>query len=412
MPVLDVDRVPFFEAFFSYASTDREIVEPLAQRLTEGGLDVFFDAWFIQPGQNIPKVLLTALRKSHRVVALMTPDYFQSPWTDFELNWNFVETQLASAGAESAMIPVVLRPCDLPKELRALKHIDATGTQAAAGYAALASVLSRTSLAIESYVVPSGVASQYLAEFVAKKLQRFFGFRDDRQHDFMVVYSELVSNAFAHVKDADNRVEVTVRADSSRVTLDVSDRGPGVDLAAHIERSKEPSGDGPSRPHGLQVAHRLCTRLTNQIRGERHVVTAVLDRDPVDTVGSLSELDRQPDLGAPRFRCFIDPRGRYAYAVIATGRVNLYNEADVTDFLRPFGAFEHVVLDLEAVAYVDSAGLGALVKLAGLVRKHGGRVDVVCTKRVADLIRANSLDTVLQIVSSREEAIRTLTALP
>jgi anti-anti-sigma factor len=421
MPTPDVDLVPFFDAFLSYASADRDLVEPIAQRLADDQLDVFLDSWFIQPGHSIPKVLLTALRKSHKVLVLMTPRYFQSKWTEFELNWNFVETHLASAGARPRVIPVLLQACKIPEEIATLKRIDLTGTRADAEFRALTAVLAPPSFSLESSLVPPGPPSRYLGDFVAVKLRRFCGFSARRAHEFNVVYGELVHNAFAHVVASDNRVEVSVRADPNQVILEVSDGGTGVDLSAHVDApGRAASSEALPAPGGLRLVAALCEGLPNDLRDGRHVVRAVLRRERMLALGSLADLPAGP--GASEISTwltgrreaharFTDPAGRYDYVVIATPRIDHYEVEAFSLLLRPHlavGPGRKLVIDLHDVDYISSAGLRVLMLPHLEARAAGGAIELVCGPMVAEILDLSRFTTVMRIYRSRREAVQAL----
>ena len=420
VPEVDVDRIPFFDAFLSYASADRDAVESLARQLLDRGNDVFFDSWFIQPGQNIPKVLLTALRKSHRVVAVMSPEYFHSRWTEFELNWNFVETQLAPAGAESVVIPALLRACEVPRELRSLRRVDLTVEKSVSGFEELVSALSRRlNFSIESYVVVRN-DTHYLSEFVAAKVERFFGFPVERIHDFMLVYDELVQNAFAHVSDAHNRVEVTIRADGGQIRLEVSDSGFGFDLAADKLMPLNLQTREETSVRGLKLVQPLCDRISNQMRHGRHVVTAVLNKSRVHVreLASLSEIDPSPaavlawrlDGSRNSFRRFVDATGHRAYLLLPMGPIRLDNADLVAENLESVAAYDYVIVDACDVSYVDSRGLRVFVDFWSAMRRRGATVAIASSHRLTDLFVISKLSVAIKILTSREEALREFSA--
>ncbi len=43
-----------YDVFLSYSSKDKEKVHALAERLKKDGLQVWLDAWAIQPGDSMP----------------------------------------------------------------------------------------------------------------------------------------------------------------------------------------------------------------------------------------------------------------------------------------------------------------------------------------------------------------------
>ena len=64
------------------------------------------------------------------------------------------------------------------------------------------------------------------------------------------------------------------------------------------------------------------------------------------------------------------------------------------------------VIDLEAVDFLDSAGLGILVGGLKRARTHGGELELVCSSHgVLKPIEITGLDRVFTIYSSREEAL-------
>jgi anti-anti-sigma factor len=421
MSALDLDRVPFFDGFLSYASADQGLVEPIAQRLADDRLDIFFDSWFIQAGQSIPRVLLAALRKSHKVVVFMTPNYFRSKWAEFELNWNFFETHLAQGSAPAPVVPVLLQACDVPKELSTLKRIDLTEARAEAGFLALAAALAPPSFTVQSHVVPPGPPSRHLGDFVGAKLSRLCGFPPRRAHEVIVVYGELVHNAFAHVSASDNRVEVSVRADPNQVLLEVSDSGGGVDLAAHIGAATAVTtpDENPPSLGGLRLAAALCEQLSNEMRDGRHVIRAVLQRERTLTLGSLADL---PTGAAPAVwawlaqrsdtqACFEDPAGRYVYLVFTRPRIDHDTAEAFRAFLQPYAAVgpgRKLVIDVCDVAYMSSAGIRALMLTFLEARATGGTIELVCGPVIGEIMEISRLTSLMRVFRSRSEAARAL----
>src|SRR4051812_16797966 len=65
-----------------------------------------------------------------------------------------------------------------------------------------------------------------------------------------------------------------------------------------------------------------------------------------------------------------------------------------------------VVLNLESVPYIDSAGFGEIVRSYTSVSRHGGRL-VLCklTKRIRDLLAITKMLTVFDVYDSEGEAV-------
>jgi anti-sigma B factor antagonist len=67
---------------------------------------------------------------------------------------------------------------------------------------------------------------------------------------------------------------------------------------------------------------------------------------------------------------------------------------------------QRIVLNLAEVDFIDSAGLGELVRMHASVRSHGGQMRIVNpSKHVGDLLRMTKLDKVLEIEASEAAAL-------
>jgi anti-sigma B factor antagonist len=63
--------------------------------------------------------------------------------------------------------------------------------------------------------------------------------------------------------------------------------------------------------------------------------------------------------------------------------------------------------NLEGVPYIDSAGLGEIVRTYTTVSRQGGQLKLVnLTKRIEDLLSITKLLTVFETFDSEEEALR------
>ena len=65
-----------------------------------------------------------------------------------------------------------------------------------------------------------------------------------------------------------------------------------------------------------------------------------------------------------------------------------------------------LILNLEGVPYVDSAGLGEIVRTYTTVSRQGGNLKLLnLTKRITDLLMITKLLTVLDTYDSEQEAL-------
>jgi anti-sigma B factor antagonist len=70
-----------------------------------------------------------------------------------------------------------------------------------------------------------------------------------------------------------------------------------------------------------------------------------------------------------------------------------------------------IVLNLAEVPYLDSAGLGEVVRAYTTVTKQGGSLKLLnLTKRITDLLSITKLLTVFDTFDSEDEAVRSFSA--
>src|SRR5207342_2530102 len=70
-----------------------------------------------------------------------------------------------------------------------------------------------------------------------------------------------------------------------------------------------------------------------------------------------------------------------------------------------------LLLNLEAVPYIDSAGLGEVVRTFTTVSRSGGSLKLLnLTKRIEDLLAITKLLTVFETFDTESEAIRSFSA--
>jgi anti-sigma B factor antagonist len=73
--------------------------------------------------------------------------------------------------------------------------------------------------------------------------------------------------------------------------------------------------------------------------------------------------------------------------------------------------FKKIVLNLAEVPYVDSAGLGEIVRTYTTVSRQGGSLKLLnLTKRISDLLSITKLLTVFETFDTESEAIKSFPA--
>jgi anti-sigma B factor antagonist len=72
---------------------------------------------------------------------------------------------------------------------------------------------------------------------------------------------------------------------------------------------------------------------------------------------------------------------------------------------------KRIVLNLAAVPYVDSAGLGEIVRAYTTVSRQGGSLKLLnLTKRITDLLSITKLLTVFETYDNEADAVRSFSA--
>jgi anti-sigma B factor antagonist len=73
--------------------------------------------------------------------------------------------------------------------------------------------------------------------------------------------------------------------------------------------------------------------------------------------------------------------------------------------------WKKIVLNLADVPYIDSAGLGEIVRTYTTVNRQGGSLKLLnLTKRITDLLSITKLLTVFETFDSEKDAIRSFSA--
>jgi anti-sigma B factor antagonist len=100
-------------------------------------------------------------------------------------------------------------------------------------------------------------------------------------------------------------------------------------------------------------------------------------------------------------------RGEAATLVVLRGDLDLATAPELRECLvKVIDEGERVVIDLEAVGFLDSAGLGILVGGLKRARTRGGELELVCTGQdVLKPLEITGLDRVFTIHGGRDDAL-------
>ena len=103
----------------------------------------------------------------------------------------------------------------------------------------------------------------------------------------------------------------------------------------------------------------------------------------------------------------------HAIAAVA-GEIDIFTAAQLRERLSELAASSHrMVIDLDQVTFIDSAGLSALVGAANHTAAHGGSLHAVCTRpNIRTLFRLTGLDRRIPPARTLDQALEATPANP
>jgi hypothetical protein len=118
------DRVDFF---ISYNKADAEWAAWIAWALEAAGYSTVVEVWDFRPGGNFVLEMQSALVRSERMIAVLSPDYLEGVYASTE--WAGVYAT-DPQGFERRLVPVKVRKCEPGGLLKAIIYIDIVGLPA------------------------------------------------------------------------------------------------------------------------------------------------------------------------------------------------------------------------------------------------------------------------------------------
>jgi anti-sigma B factor antagonist len=113
------------------------------------------------------------------------------------------------------------------------------------------------------------------------------------------------------------------------------------------------------------------------------------------------------------FRVTTMKLGRRAYTVTVAGELDLFTCTELQEELAALpGDVTRALVDLSGVTFIDSTGIGLLVRFAQKLRSRGGGVVLVADdEAVLKPLRITKLDQLFELRRSGEEPARYLVGL-
>ena len=111
-----------YDVFISYSSKDKDWVRgELLHTLEARGLRVCIDFRDFRPGAPSIKEIERAVLTSRKTLLILTPDYLQSQWTEFEA---LLLQTLEPSNQTLRLIPLLKAKCDLPLRLKFMTYVN------------------------------------------------------------------------------------------------------------------------------------------------------------------------------------------------------------------------------------------------------------------------------------------------
>jgi hypothetical protein len=114
-----------FDFFISHSSKDDEwvgkLVEALEEKTKENPLFIWYDENNLSPGDFILQKIEDGIVNSKHIGVVLTPDSVASDWVRFE---RMIFQTADPLGRQKKLIPLLLKDCEIPISLKAIKQID------------------------------------------------------------------------------------------------------------------------------------------------------------------------------------------------------------------------------------------------------------------------------------------------
>ncbi|MBI3697510.1 MAG: TIR domain-containing protein, partial [Acidobacteria bacterium] len=120
---------PAKDFFISYNKADRAWAEWIAWQLEQASYSTILQAWDFRPGSNFVLEMQKAASEAQRTIAVLSPDYLTSLFTQPEWAAAFAQDP---TGEKGTLLPVRVRQCKLDGLLAQIIYIDLVGRDEAA----------------------------------------------------------------------------------------------------------------------------------------------------------------------------------------------------------------------------------------------------------------------------------------
>jgi hypothetical protein len=111
--------------FISYTAVNRPWAEWIAVQLEQSGYTTVLQAWDFRPGQDFLHEMQQATSTAGRTIAVLSPAYFGSAFSEAEWRAAFVKDPTGELGL---LVPVRVQECQPPGLLASRIYVDLVDT--------------------------------------------------------------------------------------------------------------------------------------------------------------------------------------------------------------------------------------------------------------------------------------------
>lgn len=116
---------PGRDFFISYTQVNRPWAEWIAAQLEAAGYTTLLQAWDFRPGQDFLHEMQQATTTAGRTIAVLSPAYFGSKFSEAEWRAAFVKDP---TGEQGLLVPVRVQECEPPGLLASRVYVDLVDT--------------------------------------------------------------------------------------------------------------------------------------------------------------------------------------------------------------------------------------------------------------------------------------------
>lgn len=254
-------------------------------------------------------------------------------------------------------------------------------------------------LVIESHLENVDQVEQLLLDFASQ-----CGCCEDERTQIELAVRETVINAIVHgnQRDPDKRVYIDAALSEHQLAISIRDEGEGFDPAQVADPTK-PENLMRDSGRGILMMNNLMDEVTihsapgqgTEVRMIKAIAGSINQKHGEEQSMSLKIASRQVD-GVT----VLDFEGR-----IVLGEPTEAIRDTLQDLVSK--GQKKILVNLGEVSYIDSSGLGALVRAYSTLTSQQGTLKLLnLTKKVHDLLQVTKLYTVFEIFNDESAAIK------